>query len=405
MGFNFDEKALVNNNIFKYEDKLNSAFTRFLETTPTYVTYYNISSIESTVDLGFANVEKILGSQSPIRYSEVKNFPIYGMETIQIDLDEAEEGLTGNYDGGELIILPDTIVPYPDDFFIIEHKGYDMLFRVTTVNYDTIKSNNFYKIGFSIKYVNKEESLKILNQVTNKYTCIVDNIGTEDKCIIEDAVYELLQKMQYLYNDIAERYKLFFYNKKYNVMMFYNPEGSFGVYDRYINFFIQKHGLLYDNKSHKTIYLNNEDDTCCFALEYDNSLYRTFETRKNIKRYPYNKFKIQDIKNVYSVFKYFNSKVYSVRFNGGDAEYFPKQIIDIMVNGKIPIDTTYEYDEADRLLMMYMNDQVENIYSINFDELEEFTYYKPTWVNMIKVPLLLYVLKGYYKLFIKKTIF
>jgi hypothetical protein len=94
-----------------------------------------------------------------------------------------------------------------------------------------------------------------------------------------------------------------------------------------------------------------------------------------------------------------------VRFNGGDAEYFPKQIIDIMVNGKIPIDTTYEYDEADRLLMMYMNDQVENIYSINFDELEEFTYYKPTWVNMIKVPLLLYVLKGYYKLFIKKTIF
>ena len=31
------------------------------------------------------------------------------------------------------------------------------------------------------------------------------------------------------------------------------------------------------------IYLNNEDDTCCFPLEYDNSLYRTFETRKNIK--------------------------------------------------------------------------------------------------------------------------
>jgi hypothetical protein len=182
MGFNFDEKALVNNNIFKYEDKLNSAFTRFLETTPTYVTYYNISSIESTVDLGFANVEKILGSQSPIRYSEVKNFPIYGMETIQIDLDEAEEGLTGNYDGGELIILPDTIVPYPDDFFIIEHKGYDMLFRVTTVNYDTIKSNNFYKIGFSIKILFDYDKVKLIDYTLN-------NIDIKDKTFEDKITY------------------------------------------------------------------------------------------------------------------------------------------------------------------------------------------------------------------------
>ena len=66
MGFKFDEKALINNNIFKYEEKLNSAYTRFLETTPTYVTYYNVNPIESTVDLGFSNVEKILGDHSPL---------------------------------------------------------------------------------------------------------------------------------------------------------------------------------------------------------------------------------------------------------------------------------------------------------------------------------------------------
>ena len=176
MGFKFDEKTLVNNNIFKYEDKLNSSYTRFLDKTPTYVTYYNINTIESTVDLGFSNVEKILGSNSPIRYSEVKNLPVYGMEAIQINVDEAEEGLTGSYDNGELIILPDTIKPYPDDFFILEHKGMDFLFRVTSVDYDTIKSNNFYKITFTIKYVTAEESKKILDQVTNKFTCVVDNI-------------------------------------------------------------------------------------------------------------------------------------------------------------------------------------------------------------------------------------
>ena len=37
MGFKFDEKLLINNNIFKYEDKLNSQYTRFLESTPTFI--------------------------------------------------------------------------------------------------------------------------------------------------------------------------------------------------------------------------------------------------------------------------------------------------------------------------------------------------------------------------------
>ena len=407
MGFKFDEKLLVNNNIFKYEDKLNSAFTRFLETTPTYVTYYNINSVESTVDLGFSNVDMILGSESPIRYSEVKNLPIYGMEAIQLDIDESDEGMDSSYDG-ELIILPDTITPYPDDFFILEHKGYNFLFRVTAVNYDTIKSNNFYKISFTIKYVTEEDSKKILNQVTEKFTCIVGNIGTEDRCIIEDGVYELLQRMKYLYSEICERYKMFFYNKKYNVIMYYDAEEMLGIYDRYVNMFIQKHGLFYDKETHRAIYLNNEDETCCFPIEYDNSLFKVFEARKKIKRYPYNNFKIQEIKNIYSVFKYYSAKVYSVRFKGGSVEYFPHQIIDAMVSGNVPdktAESVFPFDEADRLIVKYMNDQIDSIHNIDFDSLEEFTYFQPEWANMIKVPLLLYVMKGYYKLFIKKQSF
>ena len=408
MGFNFDEKLLVNNNIFKYEDKLNSGFTRFLETTPTYVTYYNINTIESTVDLGFSNVDKILGPQSPIRFSEVKNFPIYGLEAIQLDIDEADEGITGSFDSGELIVLPDTITPYPDDFFILEHKGFDFLFRITSVNYDTIKSNNFYKLSFTVKYVTKEDSIKILEQVTEKFTCIVGNIGTEDRCIIEDGTYELLERMKYLYEEISNRYKLFYYHKKYNVIMYYDNEQKLGIYDRYVNMFIQKHGLFYDKETHRAIYLNNEDESCCFALEYDNSLFRTFEARKKIKRYPYNNFKIQEIRNMYSVFKYYSAKVYSLRFKDGTVEYFPHQIIDAMVSGNIPdksAESVFEFNEADRLIVKYMNDQIDSIHNIDFDSLEEFTFFQPDWTNMIKVPLLLYVMKGYYKLFIKKQSF
>jgi hypothetical protein len=79
-----------------------------------------------------------------------------------------------------------------------------------------------------------------------------------------------------------------------------------------------------------------------------------------------------------------------------------------MVKGSIPdktAESVFEYDEADRLIVKYMNDQIDSIYNIDFDSLEEFTFFSPTWTNMIKVPLLLYVMKGYYKLFIKKQLF
>lgn len=421
MGFKFDEKVLINNNIFKYEDKLNSAYSRFLDKTPTYVTYYNINTVESTVDLGFSNVEKILGDNSPIRYSEVKGLPVYGMETVQLNVEEGEEGLNSSYDGGELIILPDTIKPYPDDFFILEHKGHEFLFRVTGVEYDTIKSNNFYKITFSIKYVTHEESIKILKQVTDKFTCIVDNIGTEDKCIIEDDIFNLLIRMKDIYNEVVNRYNLFFYKPKYNSFVFTDHDTGINVYDRYLTNFIQKHGLLYDNETHKSLYLNIEDDDCSFTFEYDTSIFRAFELRKK-NRIPINKFKLGPINNMYSVFNYYRNKsITSVRFKNGFKDYLPPSLVKAIATGEITsitdmggvvitniTDNTnhslddYTFDEADAIIVKYMNDLIDSIYNIDFDKLEEFTYFYPSWFNFVKIPLLLYAMKGYYKLFIGK---
>ena len=42
-GFVFDEQNFINNNAFKFEDRLNTQVARFLDKSPTYVTYYNIS--------------------------------------------------------------------------------------------------------------------------------------------------------------------------------------------------------------------------------------------------------------------------------------------------------------------------------------------------------------------------
>lgn len=424
MGFKFDEKALINNNIFKYEDKLNTQYTRFLDKTPTYVTYYNISTVESTVDLGFSNVEKILGSNSPIRFNEVNNLPIYGMEAIQLAIEEDEEGLDTNYDG-ELIILPDTIKPYPNDFFILEHRKRDLLFQVTGVEYDTIKSNNFYKISFTIKYTDPEDVKKILKQVSTKYTCVVDNIGTEDKCIIENEEYDLLKKLQTIYNEISERYLMYFYNNKYNSIVYVDVNRN-TIYDRYINHFIQKHGLIYDKDTHKCIYLMNQDNSCSFNIEYDRSIFKAYEVRKP-KRINSYYFSLNEINDYSSVFKYYNTQnCKSVRFANGKYEYYNSGFINALKSGElephgpiagydkiqpiyylqdnIPKCNYTNFTEMEQIIIKYLHDKIESIYSINMEDLEDEAFFDITWDNYVKIPLLLYALKGYYKLFVQKQL-
>ena len=76
-GFNFNEQDFINNNIFKFEDRLNSQVTRFTDKSASYVTYFNIIQNESMVDLGFSNIEHLLGPESPLRFSEISKIIYY----------------------------------------------------------------------------------------------------------------------------------------------------------------------------------------------------------------------------------------------------------------------------------------------------------------------------------------
>ena len=82
-----------------------------------------------------------------IKYNEIKNFPVYDFQAVQLAIEEQEEGLDTEFES-ELTILPNTIKPYPHDFFVLEHKGREFLFEVNEVNYDTIKSHNYYKVTY-----------------------------------------------------------------------------------------------------------------------------------------------------------------------------------------------------------------------------------------------------------------
>ena len=155
-------------------------------------------------------------------------------------------------------------------------------------------------------------------------------------------------------------------------------------------------------------------------MEYDSSIFRVFELRKTNRVY-INKFSRVSINNMYSVFNYYRRyDVLSVRFRDGVRDYLPQSLVRAIATGELPditdnggqvitnvLGVTYPldnktFDEADNIIVKYMHDKIDSIYSINIDDLEEFVYFQASWENFVKIPLLLYAMKGYYKLFTQK---
>ena len=152
----FVNEKRMNDNIFLYEDRLSNPTTRFQEDTPTYVTYYHIDADETTVDAGFEDVASILGNRSPIRFTKTVEFPIYMSNEITPSIEDVDQGMDSSFEG-EAVILPATIKPLENDFFVIPYLHEQYVFRVVAIDYDNIKPDNYYKITFTLKSVDGDD--------------------------------------------------------------------------------------------------------------------------------------------------------------------------------------------------------------------------------------------------------
>lgn len=277
MSIIIDEKKLMDDSLFSFEEKIKSPLSRFTDKNFTPVDYHHINNNETTADGGWNDVEEVLGENSPIRFQLIKNFPIYGLEAIIISLQDAEQGLDGSYEG-EATILPGTIVPLQNDYFTIPILKDDYIFRVTEVSYDSIMPDNYYKISFMLEYIDHEKKDDLTNQSTEKYTCVLENIGTEDRCIIEDEYYEEIKTIDEIYDEMVKTYLTFFYNERYNCLLgdFYHGKK---LYDPLQTVFINKNSLLNKKTDLKTIILTEQFEDSRRKVKYEKSLYRFIEKR------------------------------------------------------------------------------------------------------------------------------
>lgn len=384
----------IQSNVNILEKRTASVYSTFLDKRPSFVTYYHVNKVLSTTDKGLKNIEALNGVRSPIRYNKILQFPIYGIEDVVLQLDEDNYGLDTDYDG-EGVVLPNTIHPTGDDYFTIDYLDKKYTFRVTRWQYDTIRSNSYYKIEFTIRGVDPDIQQDIENQVVKVYNCIFENIGTNNNCLLESSDIELLNTLNSLYDTLRHNYLDLFYIKKYNSLLFHKDEFNI-LFDQNLSHFCNKHNLFNNDGEIETIFLY-EEPRDYFPRSYARSIYDKIEHREddclcNFDTY----YDTEAALATDSVFYYWRDKrfrymqYYTVNENMFDVEidrYIDKMFIDAL-NNKNPNDLS---DDLSIIVYNYMVSGVDNI-TPTCKKMKR-KHYSYSLHNFVFIPLVMYCIR------------
>lgn len=277
MAYIINEQKMVEDTTFQFENRFKSPTARFIDTTPVFVTYYHVDMDNTTVDEGFLDVASVIGHRSPIRFNKIENFPLYGMDQIVLNIAEDDQGLDTTWDG-DGIVLPKTIKPVPNDFFVIPTLKDYYIFRVTNIQYDTVMPDNYYKIEFKLEYIDSTKLEEIEKQVLEEHICVLENIGTETNCIIEKSSYQKIKEIEKMYAEIKDLYMAMFYNDRHNVFLCEIEDNKL-LYDPLQTYFINIHKLFNNKNDLSTIILTDQYDDPKRKYKYAKSVYRFLETR------------------------------------------------------------------------------------------------------------------------------
>lgn len=272
----FSEEPLMRENIFKFEERLQSQANRYVENGGILTTYYNQDDDSTTVDRGTRDIDQLFGSNAPIRFNKINNFPIYGFGQANPENTD-EQQIEDIAVEGDATILPSTIVPRPYDHFIVNHLKMTALFQVTSVSYDSMKANGFYKIHYRLFSTEKETINKLNKQQTGEYHTELSAIGTSMNPILREDDYVYKAKIQKMVRHMIMSYRSMFYNERHNCFLYHNPETGDDIFDPCGSEFISKFSLMNGYNCAKVIVLDTKIRDIQFMQYYNNSVYNWLE--------------------------------------------------------------------------------------------------------------------------------
>ena len=192
-----------------------SQFSKYLDTTPYFVTYYAVNNAMSRADIGTGSIYEELGPTSPLRFNKITGFPIYIGNPFQPNTLLEEGRIDIEIELNDVTILPSTIVPKPYDFICIEVPGSPkMLFRVNNMKFTSIQSNDYYQIDMDLRRSGDSCVDDIEKQVVERYKCVFDNIGTQNNCFINLDDSNTVDKLSSMMKSLSDFYHDVYYDDK-----------------------------------------------------------------------------------------------------------------------------------------------------------------------------------------------
>ncbi|MBR2248494.1 MAG: hypothetical protein IJ880_16010, partial [Bacilli bacterium] len=131
------DRASIINSIL--DSKINritdNPFTFFNGMSITEVTFYNINKEHTTLDEMLDNTFNFIGPASGLRFDKINGVILYGINRMELDIDQTEWGPEAAPIEGECYLPPNTFTPYQESYFTInyitQNTGRLFFFRVT----------------------------------------------------------------------------------------------------------------------------------------------------------------------------------------------------------------------------------------------------------------------------------
>jgi hypothetical protein len=241
-------RNLLKNHVEDYLFKASDQWASLLAGTPFFVTYYSKDRLASTQDAGLDAVVETVGAYSPTEYSKIEDFMIFGLDELTAQIADEGFGVDTTYEG-QATVLPDTIKPLTDDYFIITVAKKSWLFRVSDTQVDRVHGKKFWKINF---YLSRDSIEMINEQVSGDFTMVpAQNTSVEGKvAVIATTDSILVDQADMLMDQLTRWYCAAFLSPRFNVPIW--KENDYNIYDQALAHFIQRTSALYRPGTYRT---------------------------------------------------------------------------------------------------------------------------------------------------------
>lgn len=394
----------LNNIVEGSKERLNSPYNLYNDTKGTKVTYYNKSINLSSTDSQTGQVYTDVGNKSPFKFNKIYNMIIYGLPKIEVDLNNNEWGVESDSIEGSAIILPNTIIPTPDDFFMIDYVKGTLLFKVTKSTNDTLdNNNNFYKIEYKLDKLSNEDVEK---QVQEEYTMMIENSGTNYNTIVRKKDYNLLKRIEEVNCLLVDYYKNLFYSPRVQTFILNNHNVLF--YDSYLIEFLIRNKIMYTNDEDYLFIDHQIQVPQTFIIEYNKSFFRYIEKLDNIDKY-YISSQAECIDEPFSLLNTRTEKYFKIIYRNNNE----MQNTDVC-----PIINNFDFDLIEKIKenkyynddkLLYRNIIIRYINSDNFDIVaDDFNKIDLIQLNNTKqlfyeIPILIFIIDKYIKRIMSTT--